>query len=301
MENSEKHIVVNLQKVNVAFSFSLLLFMAFLAACSTPTVSSSDSDEKSSSSEKVEKRGDLSSPSNMSIRGESSSSSVVTLATPCKTKTEDSCEYGELTDERDGQTYKTVKIGDQWWMAENMNYADSVKTPSLLERNWCYDNNPSNCAKYGRLYTWAAAIDSVALVNDADNPQDCGYDKTCTLPEKVRGVCPEDWHVPTNDEWETLFAVVGGWSTAGKKLKSLTDWYAYSYISNEDAYGFSAQPGGYRIDDGSFDGAGYHAYIWNTMEGERNAGYMYLLYNYDYATQGVNVKYYGFSVRCVKD
>ena len=88
-----------------------------------------------------------------------SSSSSVALATSCKTDSTDTCEYGELVDERDGQTYKTVKIGEQVWMAANLNYAYTGVPYNYAGGNtsdstsWCYGNDPVNCSKYGRLYT----------------------------------------------------------------------------------------------------------------------------------------------------
>ncbi|WP_275976887.1 FISUMP domain-containing protein, partial [Fibrobacter sp. HC4] len=150
--------------------------------------------------------------------------------------------YGTMTDTRDNKTYKTVKIYDQVWMAENLNYADSVKTPSLKGNSWCYGNKAENCDVAGRLYTWAAAIDSVALANDVDNPQTCGYFKECRLPTVVQGVCPSGWHLPTYDEWQTLFKAVGGSSAAGEALKSGSGWSGNG--NGTDTYGFSALPAG---------------------------------------------------------
>ena len=208
--------------------------------------------------------------------------------------------YGEMTDTRDNKTYKTVKIGDQVWMAENLNYADSTKMPSLKGKSWCYDNKAENCDVTGRLYTWAAAIDSVALANDADNPQTCGYGKTCTLPAVVQGVCPSGWHLPTNDEWQTLFKAVGGSSVAGKALKSGSGWYGNG--NGTEAYGFSALPAGDRYNDGSFGNAGGIAVFWSA------SGYysyyacnVYLRYDYEGARMSDYDKYYGFSVRCLQN
>lgn len=210
--------------------------------------------------------------------------------------------YGTMTDTRDNKTYKIVKIGDQVWMAENLNYADSTKTPSLKGKSWCYENAADSCAKYGRLYTWAAAIDSVALANDADNPQICGYGKTCTLPTVVQGVCPEGWHLPSYDEWETLFKAVGGSSAAGKALKSGSGWSGNG--NGTDAYGFSALPAGYRYRYGYFDYAGNIAIFWSASQYENNsdrAYYMSLSYGYEDANVYYNDKYYGYSVRCLQD
>ena len=207
--------------------------------------------------------------------------------------------YGTMTDSRDGQTYKIIKIGNQTWMAENLNYADSTNTPSLLERSWCYNKKDENCAVGGRLYTWAAAIDSVKLATDADNPQDCGYGKTCTLPTKVQGICPDGWHLPTQTEWETLFTEVGGQSTASDILKSKTGWYSSG--SGTDDVGFSAIPAGFRYNNGRFVDSQY-AYFWCASEYDSlNAHDMDLDYFYKSPKLFSFDKRYAFSVRCLKD
>lgn len=213
--------------------------------------------------------------------------------------------YGTMTDKRDKKVYKTVKIGDQTWMAENLNYADSAKTPSLLNRSWCYGNVAANCDVAGRLYTWAAAIDSVALY-DGGNGVDCGYGKTCTLPAKVQGICPEGWHLPTYAEWNTLFTEVGGQLTAGKILKSQTGWYGN--CNGSDGVGFSALPAGLRGSGGYFSSAGVSAYFRSASE--IYASNMRLDYDGEYAGLGYygegavlldDSKSNGFSVRCLQD
>ncbi len=206
--------------------------------------------------------------------------------------------YGSMTDSRDGQAYKTVKICDQTWMAENLNYADSVATPSLLKSNWCYNNKAENCAVAGRLYTWAAAIDSVSLY-DGGNGVDCGYGKICTIPAKVQGICPDGWHLPTRTEWNALFTEVGGKSTAGKILKSQTGWYNNG--NGTDAYGFSALPAGLRYYTGIFDGGGDYAYFWSATENFNQAYYMYLYSDNEDANLYAYYKDYAYSVRCLQD
>ena len=256
--------------------------------CNDETISS-DSNAESNGSSSSSSSEKLSEASSSSADEMESSSSSVALATPCKTETEDNCEYGTVLDDRDDQTYKTVKIGDQWWMAENLNY-------ETANSDWY--------KKYGRLYTWAAAIDSVKLATDVDNPLDCGYDKTCGLSGKVQGVCPEGWHLPSYDEWNTLFTAVGGQSTAGKVLKSQTGWTAYDGITNEDAFGFSALPAGfkYSIGVGDYDYEGFYAHFWSSTEYGSDYAYgMVLYYNGGNVNQGDYDKYVGFSVRCVKD
>jgi len=210
----------------------------------------------------------------------------------------ESISYGKLVDNRDGRIYRTVKIGDQTWMAENLNYADSSKYPSMIGKNWCYNNNLDNCEKFGRLYTWAAAIDSTKVY--MDKSIDCGYSKICTLPDTVYGVCPPNWHLPTNAEWDSLFTNVGGQSMARIMLKSRTEWIDVG--SGADAFGFSVLPAGYRDNAGLFEGNGGIAYFWSATEDDSvHAYYVYLYYYYDYAGLYVIPKGMGFPVRCIKD
>lgn len=210
--------------------------------------------------------------------------------------------YGTMTDSRDKKVYKTVKIGDQVWMAENLNYADSAKTPSLKGKSWCFNNDSLKCNVTGRLYAWAAAIDSVKLASDADAPQDCGYGKTCTLPAKVQGICPTGWHLPVSTEWNTLFTTVGGQSTAGKVLKSQTGWYRDE--NGTDAFGFSALPAGYRDNNGHFDNLIDYGKAFflsaDALDGDYSAGLMHLYYH-EYAGLNSGFKNFGYSVRCLKD
>ena len=197
---------------------------------------------------------------------------------------------GTLTDSRDGQTYRTVKIGDQVWMAENLNYE--------TDNSWCFVADPANCAKYGRLYTWAAAMDSVG--EWSTNGKGCGYGKECSATSPVRGVCPKGWHLPSFDEWGALLSAVGGVDVAGSKLKSVTGWSDSG--NGTDTFGFSALPAGYRGNTGNYNGEGDGANFWSpTGVNSLSAYYMDLYYSRDYAYLGNNGENFGFSVRCLKD
>ena len=201
-------------------------------------------------------------------------------------------DYGSMTDERDGKVYRTVTIGDQVWMADNLNYADSVKTPSLKRRNWCYNNVAANCDVTGRLYTWAAAMDSVKT--------GCGYEN-CSPTLPAQGVCPPNWHLPTYAEWNVLFTAVGGQSTAGKVLKSQSGWYSNG--NGTDAFGFSALPAGNRFADGQFNYGGRNVCFWCSTEYHTGDAYRMCLdyLNEKAANPGISYKGDGYSVRCIKD
>lgn len=251
-----------------------------------------DSSQSSSSSQQ------LTSSSSSSLQ-ESISSSSVNGDIPCKTESEDNCIYGTLLDERDGKSYKTVKNKSTWWMAENLNYADSVKTPSLKGKSWCYDNDPDNCEKFGRLYTWAAAIDSVKFATDSKNPQECGYGKNCvpTWPNQVQGICPDGWFIPDHEQLANFIVDIGGYDEAGTILKSQHSWYNDG--NGKDAVGFNVLPSGIRFDNGSFDG--YGAVFWGSTEVMNGAITLYFYYDYEYAGLLDQEKSYAFSIRCIKE
>jgi uncharacterized protein (TIGR02145 family)/uncharacterized repeat protein (TIGR02543 family) len=206
---------------------------------------------------------------------------------------------GTLSDKRDGKTYKTVKIGRNRWMAENLNYKASG--------SWCYENNDSYCAKYGRLYDWNAA-------NKA---------------------CPAGWHLPSRAEWDTLAETAGGWYyiqrsnredgitwyETGMRLKSKTGWNQDEYNVNTNNVGFSALPGGYRgiiaedydedeedtpKDKGKrekFDDAGTDGYWWSSATKGKNRAFSREMDNIttDVFKEDNVDKSFGYSVRCVSD
>ncbi|MDR1812675.1 MAG: hypothetical protein LBQ87_07600 [Candidatus Fibromonas sp.] len=144
--------------------------------------------------------------------------------------------YGQqgqsFLDSRDGKKYKAVKIGNQTWMAENLNYDASGSK--------CYDNKPENCTKYGRLYDWETAMKA----------------------------CPPGWHIPSNDDYGNLMNKVGGFSTAGKHLKAKNGWEPYRGIKNLDTYGFSALHGG-DGNEGYWWSANEHEYYSNYAYAQR--------------------------------
>ena len=219
-----------------------------------------------------------------------------------------------LTDSRDGQTYRTITIAPEGtdysevWMAENLNYAYTgvpfdYSGYTSDSTSWCLDNEPANCAKYGRLYTWAAAMDSVGEWSTSG--KGCGYGENCSVASAgsatlVRGVCPKGWHLPSHGEWKALFTAVGGSSTAGSKLKSATGWSSSG--NGTDTFGFSALPAGDRDSHGGCLYEGSDAYFWSSTQGSSGyAYYMRLVYANDTAHLIDNYKHLGFSVRCVKD
>lgn len=249
--------------------------MGRLGTCKSGGGPKSSSSVKSSSSS-VARSSSSSAKSSSSQKIESSSSVGSQLVD------------GILTDFRDGQMYKTVEIGRQTWMAQNLNYES--------ENSYCYDDDSSNCNKYGRLYTWAAAVGKLE--------DECGYGYTCSLPgeEHIQGVCPSGWHLPNKDEWNYLFRAVGGESTAGKALKSHTPGWIVSGSYGTDSSGFSALPAGRRHDDEDYRDEGQSASFWSSTEDTRYIAYNMIL---SYSTyQGFlfqSSKSDGVSVRCLLD
>jgi uncharacterized protein (TIGR02145 family) len=181
--------------------------------------------------------------------------------------------YGSLLDERDGHTYKTVKIGDQTWMAENMKF-------KCEGRFWVADSE--------YFYTWTSALNDEKLF-DEDN-----------LPRIVRGICPEGWHVPSPAYFKSLLVYVGGEDSAGINLKSVDD-------GGSDIYGFSAKLIGYystwyrKIQD-----AGDQVNFWAADSNNAREGYAIALkigtsFGKSVGWIGDSASDYGSPVRCLKD
>lgn len=194
------------------------------------------------------------------------------------------------------KSYKKVTIGTQTWMSENLNTntfrngdpipqaktaEDWKKAGEQQKPAWCfYNNDPKNELKYGKLYNWYA-------VNDA------------------RGLAPEGWHIPSNDEWTILETSLGDWKKSGNKLKTISGWLSNGNGSNET--GFSGVPGGYRLDNGDFLGIGADGQWWSSteefqlVESTAAAWYRSLEDRNSYINKDWKRQPIGLSVRCIKD
>lgn len=197
-------------------------------------------------------------------------------------------ETGTVTD-IDNNTYHTIGIGYQVWMTENLrvaSYRNGIVIPKVAaDTSWAKLSTPAYCwynndsvnfsHVYGALYNWTAV--------NADS------------------LCPNGWHVPTNDEVTQLVNYVGGAGSGGGALKATTVWNSPN-TGATDSYGFAGLPGGMRYDNGAFDLWKVQAYWWTQSDYSTltSSGY-YLLYNYPNAFQGNLNKKYGLSVRCVKN
>ncbi len=152
-----------------------------------------------------------------------------------------------LVDIRDGRAYRTVTLGGQTWMAENLDHA--------VDNSWWYENSADSGAKYGRLYTWAAAM----ALDDSCNRVDC-MDQVVA---RHQGACPLGWHVPTDAEWRRLTDTTISPDSANRDLKSSSGW-AFPFYDGLDRFGFSVRPSG--LGQGSqevFSGSGFLAYFWS--------------------------------------
>ena len=208
-------------------------------------------------------------PSDASSQFSSSSTSSEPPLIPSSSVSNETKKLGSITDVRDGQTYHTTTIknsttatGSQVWMAENLNYA--------TENSSCYEDITGNCNKYGRLYTFDAAVEA----------------------------CPNGWHLPTLEEFNTMITAAGGEMYAGIQLKSVgaweTDW------GESDIYSFSALPAG-RWNGMSYRDEGTNAYFWTST---KYADLAYCITIPDLSTSAYPdrcITSNRYSVRCIKD
>ena len=172
-----------------------------------------------------------------------------------------------LVDDRDGKTYKEVAIGEQIWMAENLNYAGA------REIGVCYDSDSANCSKYGRLYSWDEAMEA----------------------------CPVGWRLPANEDWAELLDFVGGAAYASAKLRSKAGWP--NRYEGTDDFGFTALPSGsWNPANGLFFGLEHHGNLWSNSTSDDNK---YSILNIDvnrYVWFGqINDNSFMYGVRCLKE
>ena len=194
-----------------------------------------------------------------------------------------------ITDTRDGKTYNTVLIGTQCWMAKNLNVGTKIlgsanQTNNSIIEKYCYNDDENNCNTYGGLYQWDEAMQS-------------------STTERVKGICPTGWHLPTDAEWTTLTTFLGGEAIAGGKMKETgyTHW-ASPNTGATNSSGFTALPGGYRYYSGSFFNLTSYATFWSSSQyGATDAWFRTLLYTNEGVSQDHSGKTLGLSARCLKD
>jgi len=207
----------------------------------------------------------------------------------------------DIATDYDGNKYKTVKIGNQCWMAENLksnHYADGIAITEVYN----YENEYGNGLTYGYLYTWAAVMN--------------GEPSSNSNPSGVQGVCPNGWHLPSDDEWKELEMTLGMSSTEAsylgsrgthnenQKLKEDEDAFLWVDHANRgtNSSGFTALPGGFRSFNGSFYSIEEYAYFWTaTVYSETQSFARNLSYSSDYITRLNGNKLNCYSVRCVQD
>ncbi len=184
---------------------------------------------------------------------------------------------GTLTDERDGRVYKTVKIGNQWWMAENLNFGiqilsfsggtnqDGEMTDNRISEKYCYENNDVYCGTYGGLYQWAEAVNYV----NAASPQ---------------GLCPDGWHVPSEDEF----------------LELLEYYPSCLDLRFDGTSGFNAYLAGNKFHL-YFDNLNVLGLFWSSSASQLSGRYLLINRSDSPARINSDEKKYGLSIRCVAD
>ncbi|MCK4677886.1 MAG: fibrobacter succinogenes major paralogous domain-containing protein [Bacteroidales bacterium] len=207
-----------------------------------------------------------------------------------------------LIDTRDGQTYNTVLIGTQCWMAENLNIGTRIdgineQTDNSVIEKYCYNDDVTKCDTFGGLYQWDEMMQYV-------------------LDTGAQGICPNGWYIPSDEEWKILEGTVdsqygvgdpewdylNAWRgfDAGKNLKSTSGWYNNG--NGTDTFGFSALPGGIRSYYLNFINLGEYAGFWtSTGKYSSTAWKRNLVGNHDEINRHHDNKEYGRSVRCIKD
>jgi uncharacterized protein (TIGR02145 family) len=211
------------------------------------------------------------------------------------------CPYDSLANELvcSEKTYKTVVIGDQIWMAENLNFGSYLENNNSEEQyqnggeKFCYNDKTENCDLEGGLYQWHTAMNL---------PTECG-DGSKSCSDKVdtvnhQGLCPNDWHMPSAQEWDVLAKYLGGDDYPDQVAEKLR---ALSY-NGKDEVGFSALGSGIREYLGYFRDREGKTAFWMTKEENSDAAfYRGIWYGNGFLAYFSAYKKSGFSIRCLKN
>ena len=204
-----------------------------------------------------------------------------------------SLDKGRMIDNRDGNKYKIVLIGYRYWMAENLRYTDSSKTPNLKGGVWCYESSKDSCSKYGPLYSYQAAMN---------------IGSTRVEDLKKQGICPAGWRMPSQADWNDLISYIGynvGEDVVGMNVKSIKGWVTDDSLAHKpmNRFGFNAMPAGRRnSENGEFMSTRKYAFFWSSTVKDEGTSYGYTLrYDNDLLDKGFFYKDHGMSVRCVLD
>jgi uncharacterized protein (TIGR02145 family) len=266
--------------------------------------SSSSSDDSSSATSGVSSSSGLS-----SSEGSSSSSSAITDSSSSSSLADAGSSSSSTNDGFIGckDPDETVTIGTQTWLKCNLN----VEHNEGNGNSWCYEGSDwstesevnitaeEGCAKYGRLYDWAASVDLPSKCNNilSTNDPECAI----TSPNH-QGICPDGFHIPSAEDWTILMDFAGHLSS---RLKSESGWYPYpdEGISNTDEYGFSALPGGHSNQFRVFFSGGFEGHWWSSTEEDSYGSYSWgMNWRENYARRYVSTKRgFYYSIRCLKD
>ncbi|MFK5855186.1 MAG: fibrobacter succinogenes major paralogous domain-containing protein [Bacteroidota bacterium] len=201
----------------------------------------------------------------------------------------------------EGNYYNTVLIGTQCWIAENLNIgtridASNNQTNNGVIEKYCYNNDPANCTTYGGLYQWNEMMQYVTT-------------------EGTQGICPDGWHLPTDEEWKTMEMQLGmsqsqaddtdwrGTDEGGKMKETGTTHWNTPNTGATNTSGFTALPGGNCYSpSGTFYKFGQYGFWWSSTEFSGTAAWHRVLgYNYPYVYRYGSGHSYGYNVRCIKN
>jgi uncharacterized protein (TIGR02145 family) len=207
--------------------------------------------------------------------GETATTTTSTTTTTSPTP----IEWGEVTDV-EGNVYRTVRIGEQWWMAENLRVTSDPQGNPIT--SYAYNNEQSTAAVYGRLYTWGVAMNG-------------------STEERSRGIAPEGWHIPNDGDWNVLLNHLGGINVAGGLMKeaATVHWNPPNTGATNDS-GFTGLPGG-GYHHGLFEGLGIGGHFWSSTESGQNAGLPTLHYESASVLMLQEPKTIAASIRCVRN